>query len=32
MSKAMSWLLRHGAVKEGIEISSDGWVSLRDMM
>jgi 2'-phosphotransferase len=24
----MSWLLRHGAAKEGIPITADGWVNL----
>lgn len=30
-SKALSWILRHGAVKEGIPITSDGWVLLSDL-
>jgi len=31
MSKKLSWILRHGAVKEGIPITSDGWVKLTDI-
>ena len=30
-SKKLSWLLRHGAVKEGIPITPDGWVLLTDI-
>lgn len=28
ISKAMSWILRHGALKEGLEIGSDGFLEL----
>ncbi|CAG0919255.1 unnamed protein product [Notodromas monacha] len=32
LSKTMSWLLRHGALKEGVEISSDGFVRVGDIL
>jgi RNA:NAD 2'-phosphotransferase (TPT1/KptA family) len=32
ISKAMSWLLRHGAVLEGIEINADGFVRMGDVL
>lgn len=32
ISKAMSYVLRHGAIKEGIEITPDGWVSMDDLL
>lgn len=32
LSKQLSYLLRHGAVKEGLTISSDGFVSMEDMI
>jgi len=32
ISKQMSYLLRHGAVKEGLKISEDGWVLLDDLL
>ena len=32
LSKAMSWLLRHGAVKEGVKINADGYVKMSDML
>jgi RNA:NAD 2'-phosphotransferase (TPT1/KptA family) len=28
----MSYVLRHGAIKEGIEITPDGWVSIMDLL
>ena len=31
-SKALSWLLRHGAAKEGLTISSEGWVKVDDIL
>lgn len=31
MSKAMSYLLRHGAIKEGVRISSSGRIHLNDL-
>ena len=30
-SKALSWLLRHGAEKEGLVIESGGWIRLDDI-
>lgn len=32
ISKSMSWLLRHGAQKEGLSISSDGYVLVSDLL
>lgn len=32
LSKALSWLLRHGAVAEGLDISKDGYIQLRDVL
>ncbi len=32
VSKAMSWLLRHGAHKEGIPIDEQGYVNVADML
>ena len=32
LSKAMSWLLRHGAKQAGIEMQSDGSVSINEML
>jgi RNA:NAD 2'-phosphotransferase (TPT1/KptA family) len=32
VSKAMSWLLRHGAHKEGIPIDQQGYVNVADML
>ncbi|RUS18147.1 hypothetical protein BC937DRAFT_89101 [Endogone sp. FLAS-F59071] len=32
LSKAMSWLLRHGAKEEGIEIGEDGLVRVNDLV
>lgn len=32
LSKAMSWLLRHGAKEEGIEIGEDGLVRVKDLV
>ena len=32
LSKALSWLLRHGAVTEGLPISKDGYIPLRDVL
>jgi RNA:NAD 2'-phosphotransferase (TPT1/KptA family) len=32
LSKKLSYLLRHGAVKEGLTISPDGFVSMEDMI
>lgn len=31
-SKALSWLLRHGAKKEGLAVLPDGWVALDDVL
>lgn len=31
-SKALSWLLRHGAIKEGIPIDSAGYVLVADLL
>ena len=31
-SKALSWLLRHGAEKEGLVIHSGGWIKLDDIL
>lgn len=32
ISKQMSYLLRHGAIKEGLKITNDGWVSMDDLL
>ena len=32
ISKAMSWLLRHGAVKEKVTIDSSGYVPLEELI
>ncbi|XP_018570411.1 tRNA 2'-phosphotransferase 1 [Anoplophora glabripennis] len=32
LSKTLSWLLRHGAVKEGLHISREGFVSVVDIL
>lgn len=32
ISKALSWLLRHGAVKEGLSISADGFVDVTEVL
>lgn len=32
ISKAMSYLLRHGAEKEGVKIDEGGWVRVQDMV
>ena len=32
ISKSLSWILRHGAVKEGIDIDEGGWVLLEDIL
>mmetsp|Transcript_22156 Transcript_22156/g.40755 ORF Transcript_22156/g.40755 Transcript_22156/m.40755 type:complete len:495 (-) Transcript_22156:104-1588(-) len=32
ISKKVSWVLRHGAKKAGIEIDADGWVKLQDLV
>ena len=32
ISKALSWLLRHGATKERVTISTDGYVKLSDVL
>ena len=32
ISKALSWLLRHGATKERVTISADGYVKLSDVL
>jgi 2'-phosphotransferase len=32
ISKALSWLLRHGATKERVSISADGYVKLSDVL
>lgn len=32
ISKALSWLLRHGALKEGLEISADGFVDVSQIL
>lgn len=32
ISKALSYILRHGAVKEGIAIGPDGYVKLTDIL
>ena len=32
LSKSCSFLLRHGAVKQGLQISKDGWVKATDLL
>ncbi|TMW54221.1 hypothetical protein DOY81_000720 [Sarcophaga bullata] len=32
LSKKLSWLLRHGAVKEGLHIQPDGFVKVQDIL
>ena len=32
LSKKLSWLLRHGAVKEGLHIQPDGFVNVQDIL
>ncbi|XP_042862520.1 tRNA 2'-phosphotransferase 1-like isoform X2 [Penaeus japonicus] len=32
VSKALSWLLRHGAAKEGLELLPGGWAKLDDVL
>mmetsp|Transcript_73143 Transcript_73143/g.174299 ORF Transcript_73143/g.174299 Transcript_73143/m.174299 type:complete len:535 (+) Transcript_73143:81-1685(+) len=32
ISKKVSWILRHGAKKAGIDIDGEGWVKLQDLM
>jgi len=32
LSKSLSWLLRHGAMKEGLDMSSDGYVLCDDIL
>ena len=32
LSKALSWLLRHGAVKEGLNIAADGFVDVTEVL
>lgn len=32
LSKNLSYLLRHGAQKEGLRISQDGWVNISDLL
>ena len=32
LSKAMSYLLRHGAEKEGVKIDEAGWVRVEDLV
>jgi 2'-phosphotransferase len=32
LSKALSWILRHGAVQEGLTIDSSGFVPLQEVM
>ena len=32
ISKKMSFLLRHGAEKEGVEIDSAGWIKMNDIL
>lgn len=31
-SKTLSWILRHGALKEGLNITSDGFVKIEDIL
>jgi 2'-phosphotransferase len=32
ISKALSWLLRHGAEKEGLKLGSGGFLNLKDVV
>lgn len=32
ISKTLSWLLRHGAIKEGIPINSEGFVNVQYLL
>nr|XP_023028184.1 tRNA 2'-phosphotransferase 1 [Leptinotarsa decemlineata] len=32
LSKLLSWLLRHGAVKEGLPIRTDGYMNIEDLL
>ena len=32
ISKAASWLLRHGAVREGVRVDEAGWVNVGDLV
>jgi 2'-phosphotransferase len=32
LSKALSWLLRHGAEKEGVRLTPDGFANLKDVL
>lgn len=32
LSKTLCWLLRHGAVKEGLIIKSDGYIPVKDLL
>lgn len=32
LSKAMSSILRHNAIKQGINISKDGWVKVSELL
>eukprot|EP00746_Dinoflagellata_sp_MGD_P119127 gnl/MRDRNA2_/MRDRNA2_55088_c0_seq1.p1 gnl/MRDRNA2_/MRDRNA2_55088_c0~~gnl/MRDRNA2_/MRDRNA2_55088_c0_seq1.p1 ORF type:complete len:459 (-),score=145.28 gnl/MRDRNA2_/MRDRNA2_55088_c0_seq1:364-1740(-) len=32
ISKKLSWILRHGAKKAGLEVANDGWIKMADVM
>lgn len=32
LSKLLSYILRHGAVKENLHISSDGYIAVEDLV
>jgi RNA:NAD 2'-phosphotransferase (TPT1/KptA family) len=32
LSKSLSWLLRHGAIDEGLQVSDDGFIKLEDVL
>ena len=32
ISKNLSWILRHGALQEGINMDDGGWVKLKDIL
>jgi 2'-phosphotransferase len=32
LSKALSWLLRHGAEKEGVKVNADGYAKMEDVL
>jgi 2'-phosphotransferase len=32
ISKTLSFILRHGATKEGLNITSDGYVSVKELL